>query len=353
MSPKDEKKRIAVISDPHLGDPESTLKDSSVVDDLVDELDNGKRIDELILLGDILDLAFSNFQDVIQQARKFLDRISSLDIGKFVYLPGNHDYHIWLLHIEKKDVIEPIQNEGFPKLPDYINCFSSKESFFSEVLPENLEEKFVIRYPNYEFENDGIRYFFHHGHQLHGPSVLLMSPGEALHEGKGLNDFLVTNSPILELIYYHLERSEEMREKLNVAWRKYGSPGAILVVINELLDARVPKLARWLIHRMRTIWLGLTMKRIKKDRGTEIGEIEKEIRDYLELCSWQPQNSLRFIYGHTHVPEGKKIDDNLTIVNSGSWLKEDSRHNTYILIEGDTLTLRKLGEKEPIFTTLL
>jgi len=46
------------------------------------------------------------------------------------------------------------------------------------------------------------------------------------------------------------------------------------------------------------------------------------------------------------------IHDNLTVVNSGSWLKEDSKHNTYVLIEGDTLTLRKLGEKEPIFTTL-
>jgi UDP-2,3-diacylglucosamine pyrophosphatase LpxH len=75
MPPRDEKRRIAVISDAHLGDPQSTLKDSSVVDDLVDELDSGKRIDEFILLGDILDLAFSNFQDVIQQARKFFDRI--------------------------------------------------------------------------------------------------------------------------------------------------------------------------------------------------------------------------------------------------------------------------------------
>ena len=353
MSPRDEKRRIAVISDPHLGDPQSTLKDSSVVDDLVDELDSGKKIDEFILLGDILDLAFSNFQDVIQQARKFFDRIRSLEIRKIVYLPGNHDYHIWLLHIEKRDIIEPIQKEDAPKLPNYVSSFSDKKSFFSEVLPEDLEKKFVIRYPNYEFENNRIRYLLHHGHQLYGPSVLLMSPGEALHEGKSLNDLLIANSPILEFIYYHLERSEEMREKLKVTWKKYGSPGAILVVIDELLDAGVPKLTRWFIHKTKTIWAGFTIKRIKKDRGTEIDEIENEIRDYLKVSGWDSQNPLRFIFGHSHVPGGKKIDNNLTVVNCGSWLKEDSRHNTYILIEGDTLTLRKLGEKEPIFTTLL
>jgi hypothetical protein len=82
------------------------------------------------------------------------------------------------LHIEKRDIIEPILNESFPELPDYIRYFSGKESFFAEVLPEDLEKKFVIRYPNYEFENNGMRYLLHHGHQLYGPSVLLMSPGE-------------------------------------------------------------------------------------------------------------------------------------------------------------------------------
>ena len=350
MSPRGQKRRIVVLSDIHLGDSRSTLQDPKVVEGLIKELGRRKKIDELILLGDILDLAFSAFQDVIDRAREFFDRISNLDIGKIVYIPGNHDYHIWLLHIEKRDVIEPIQNEGVPKLPDYISHFSGKESFFSEVLPEDLEEKFVTRYPNYEFESSGVRYLLHHGHQLYGLCVLLMGPGEALHERKGLNDLLVANSPIVELIYYHLERSKEMREKLKVAWRTYGSPGAILVVIKELLDAGTPKLLRWLINKTETIWIGLTIKRIKKDRGTEIDEIENEIRDYLKLCGWQPQNPLRFIFGHSHVPGRREIDNNLTLVNCGSWLEEESRkHNTYVLIEGDKLTLRKLGEKDPIF----
>jgi hypothetical protein len=75
-----------------------------------------------------------------------------------------------------------------------------------------------------------------------------MSPAEALHEGKGLGDLLIVNSPIVELIYYHLERSEEMRKRLEDAWKKYGSQGAIAVVIKELLDARLPKLGRMIVH---------------------------------------------------------------------------------------------------------
>ena len=353
MSPRDvdlQKRRIVVISDPHLGDSRSTLGNTIVVGELINELNQGKKIDELILLGDILDLAFSTFEDVIGQAREFFNQISSLDIGKIVYIPGNHDYHIWLLHIEKRDVIEPIGDESVPELPNYISYFSGKESFFSEVLPEDLEEKFVIRYPNYEFESNGIRYLLHHGHQVYGPCVLLMSPDEALNEGKGLNDLLIANSPILELIYYHLERSEEMREKLKVAWKKYGSSGAIAIVIKELLDARLPKLGRCIVDIIIKLWLWYTIKRIKKDRGTEIDEIEKEIRDYLKVCGWNPQNPLRFIFGHSHVPGGKEIDNNLTVVNCGSWLEEDNReYNTYVLIEDNTLTLRKLGQEDPIF----
>jgi predicted phosphodiesterase len=351
MSPRRKKRRIVVLSDIHLGDRRSTLQKPEVVKALIKELNRGKKIDELILLGDILDLAFSSFRDVIDQARTFFHRISTLNVGKYIYVPGNHDYHIWLLHIEKRDVIEPIQNEGLPKLPDYMGQFLNKESFFSEVLPEDLEEKLQIRYPNYEFMINGMRYLFHHGHQIYGPGVLLMSPREAINEGKGLKDLVIANSPILEFIYYHLERDQEMREKLEEAWRKYGSPGALLVVLNEVLDARVPKFMKLLIHVIRTAWLRLTLLRIKKDRGTEIDDIENEIRDYLELCDWQAPNPLRFIFGHSHVPGRKEIDGNLTVVNSGSWLKEDSKHNTYVLIEDNVVTLRKLGEKDPLFTT--
>ena len=348
MSPRDAKRRIAVISDSHLGDRRSTLENHNVVKKLIKELNQGKKIDELILLGDILDLAFSAFQDVIRQAREFFQRIGSLDIGKIVYIPGNHDYHIWLLHIEKRDVIEPIGNEDLPQLPNYISQFSDKESFFSEVLPDDLEKKFVIRYPNYEFENNGIQYFFHHGHQVYGPCVLLMGPGEAFREGKSLNDLLIANSPILEMIYYHLERSEEMREKLKVVWEKYGSAGAILVVIKELLDAGPPNLLSWIISKMEILWMWLVTKKVKKDRGMGIDEIENEIRNYVQVSGWQYQKPLRFIFGHSHVPGRKEVADNLTVVNCGSWLKEDSSHNTYVLIEDNTLTLRKLGEKDPI-----
>jgi predicted phosphodiesterase len=348
-----QKRRIVVLSDIHLGDSRSTLQGREVVDELIHELNQGKKIDELILLGDILDLAFSPFRLVIDRSRKFFNRIRGLDIGKIVYIHGNHDFHIWLLHIEKRDIIEPIRKEGLPELPDYISLFSGKKSFFSEVLPQNLEKKVVVRFPNYEFETGGIRYLLHHGHQVYGPCVLLMSPGEALHEGKGLGDLLIANSPIIELIYYHLERSEEMRKRLEDAWKKYGSQGAIAVVIKELLDARLPKLGRMIVHIIIKLWLWYTKKRIKKDRGTEIDEIENEIRDYLTLCGRDAHNPLRFIFGHSHVPGGKKIGNNLTIVNCGSWLKEDSRHNTYVLIEGNTLALRKLGEKDPLFTTLL
>lgn len=55
------------------------------------------------------------------------------------------------------------------------------------------------------------------------------------------------------------------------------------------------------------------------------------------------------IYGHSHVPElitGQTLGDNLPdiIGNCGSWLKEEKRrHNTYILINEDSVVLKELG----------
>jgi predicted MPP superfamily phosphohydrolase len=51
-----QKRRIVVLSDIHLGDSRSTLQNREVVKELIDELNQDKKIDELILLGDILDL---------------------------------------------------------------------------------------------------------------------------------------------------------------------------------------------------------------------------------------------------------------------------------------------------------
>jgi len=119
------------------------------------------------------------------------------------------------------------------------------------------------------------------------------------------------------------------------------------------LDALLPKLGGWIVNVMINLCSWFIVKKMKRDRGPEIDEVENEVTDYLTLCGWDPHNPLRFVFGHSHAPGGKEIDDNLTVVNCGSWLKEDSRHNTYVLIEGATLALRKLGEKDPIFTTLL
>jgi metallophosphoesterase superfamily enzyme len=76
--------RIVVLSDIHLGDSRSTLQDRDVVKELIHELNLGRNIDELILLGDILDLAFSSFREVIDRAREFFDRISGLNPRKIV-----------------------------------------------------------------------------------------------------------------------------------------------------------------------------------------------------------------------------------------------------------------------------
>jgi predicted phosphodiesterase len=333
--------RIVALSDLHLGEGECTL-DAETISAFTDELREIGDIDQLILLGDVLDLSMASFAETVDAAKSFLKQVGTLDeIKEIVFIPGNHDHHLWVQHIEDQGVISDIRNGRQLQKPDYIKEFRGEESFISGLLPPGAKAKLIVKYPNHSARVNNKEYFFHHGQHLSTEGTLLMTLEEALQKGVSLNEFELHNSPIHELIQYSLERSESMRHRMENAWSKGGSLSAILSVVDEMTDAK-----GWGIIIRFIYWWSLIRKK-NKPRGSKITKrLLKDVRDYLELS--EALRSHWFIFGHTHVPEGNREGD-FNIVNTGSWFRsKDLVYNTYVVIDEDVV-IRKLGESDPIW----
>lgn len=101
--------RLAVISDLHLGNPKSYMvrrdQDTGeiVPGDYFEEFKsalknkfNGKSVDYLILLGDILDFSVTQYREAYDIGRFFFQKIRDEKLAdEIIYIPGNHDFDIW------------------------------------------------------------------------------------------------------------------------------------------------------------------------------------------------------------------------------------------------------------------
>ncbi len=180
--------KYIIISDLHLGEANSLFTPQEGGNfDLVDSLSdcladllknfNQKELPSLVLNGDILGLAFSNYHDSLSVFKEFLKFFSHHNkiCDKVIYIPGNHDHHIWDLAMEDrflKDMDNMDKYDPIPKLhhitpPIYEEGFSSFffESFMGNEKSSSVEIR--IFYPNFiilpNVENEPF-VLLHHGH---------------------------------------------------------------------------------------------------------------------------------------------------------------------------------------------
>ncbi|HAW50306.1 TPA: hypothetical protein DCX16_05100 [bacterium] len=206
--------RIVVVSDLHLGEEYSSLKDKMILNEFVNELRGLGPIDQFVLIGDILDLSMASFHEAVVDGKILFEALSNIDIKEIVYVPGNHDHHIWVLEVEYRDIVQTIKNGNDPpSSPDYIRELKGNDSFISWIFPSSMRDRLTVKYPNHKAEIKEKNYFFHHGHYLSTEGGLLCGVDEAIEKNFPLNEFELHNSPIHELIQYQLEQSPIMQKK--------------------------------------------------------------------------------------------------------------------------------------------
>ena len=112
--------KLAIISDTHLGDPNSVLLPSadnashSKYNDFIDAA--GQDNDYLILLGDILDFSIASYAGAYEAAKRFFCQIQKDKIAnEIIYIAGNHDADMWHMAEHEVNVINRIKHGKQPE----------------------------------------------------------------------------------------------------------------------------------------------------------------------------------------------------------------------------------------------
>ncbi len=195
-------KRI-IFSDLHFGDPACSLRQEQVAVGLRKFLRRQSPIDELILAGDILDANVASLSRAIYGAkgarkwsgqiglRKWLSHLfeqdakgKALEVGRIVYLPGNHDYVIWNVLATNRVFVDPIskghQPTNLPLMEDEFN-----DPFIKGAAPASMQDHFVVIYPDYEFDLARRSVLVTHGHYLDHKQTLLNDLPTLIREAGG------------------------------------------------------------------------------------------------------------------------------------------------------------------------
>ena len=233
--------RYVILSDLHLGetislltplDPKThradTARESPVLNRLTAALSHliqqnrGNVKPIFILAGDILGLAYATMNESLQLFEQFIEKLLTPAPGivdRFVYLPGNHDHHIWeeartavynalLLSIPPGEAL-PVQPHATSPLLDAAMGSVQLQNMMRRVkdgIPGELPVNIDVLYPNLVLTNpSGERgVVIHHGHFVEKIYQFMSLAARALFPGKSL------------------PKTVEQIEKENFAWIDFG-----------------------------------------------------------------------------------------------------------------------------------
>lgn len=306
--------KIVVMSDIHFGLEECSIgvptngslvaKKKKNVERLINSFSKEGDIEEVILLGDIFDLNFSNFHNSLKVSEYFFDRLKKI-ARKITYIPGNHDHAFWLLHVYWDQIIKKL-NAASPeeishdfKFTEYL--YTGRDTFLSNVFknPRNL----TVTYPFMRKDINGKRYLFTHGHFIEGTDMIEKIYTKTV--GKLLNQ-------ILDVEHKNIDQLEIVTSPLHVTANLLGQIERGRCGLRDKNDI-VTKFSWGEKH--------------------DIDSLQNEIKKFLSYAgqigaNWAHEALHYFIFGHTHSAginhNTCSFNKNLISINAGCWLERDS-----------------------------
>ncbi|MGB6338162.1 MAG: metallophosphoesterase [Candidatus Aminicenantaceae bacterium] len=370
-----------VLSDLHLGWETSYLyskderfkRNSQALETLLLEL--GSQ-DEVILLGDFLELAIGSLDEVYQDARKFFSILSETGpYERIVFIPGNHDHHFWRELAEEIFINESLRRGSQPPgHHNYPRCFVDKRFsvsgsnptspiVLSEVWPHHKPmPEIVVKYPHHlvRISSDDEKdksYLLTHGHfleDLYKPVNYIIQPAH-LEELEAFNNFW------LESFDYHIGHAGRLSTFVRKFIQSFQRWGAI---DNPEMENMIDEIFRQLREKDYLSWLSAwVLKCFFKEKLRKISwnensglykadvdeKLIRSIEDYIGqyiVPRYQkgrakefglPMDSdipmpFTFVFGHTHIPikdedmeKSRAIVDGKVypLLNTGGWLRTD------------------------------
>ncbi len=316
----------------------------------------------LLLLGDILELALAVSDEVV----KVLAQLAALlldQFGEIIYVPGNHDHHVWeiaretqylnyLRRLEHLGELKPAWHttKVFMDMQGEDRLVHGTLTELARALTHNQRVEVLTAYPNFGLPGPGGRCLIvSHGHFIE-PLYHLMSTGTSLifseHQVPGeVYSLEAENFAWIDFFWSAMGRQREVgraAERIYEASHEQHS-------LEKLTDALAKNLAHrynllipwsdWLEERAFKWLLSQVLARRvagqqERQRGGEaLSEAsETGLRWYVDgpvvnqvrTEHGQPPPALTFVFGHTHKPFERVMDfqpwPGARVLNTGGWV---------------------------------
>jgi len=405
--------KAAVLSDTHLGDPESGLaygaenRNYELLRNAIREKTGNGPLDYLILAGDILDFSIASFEEACDAARPFFLALQHDKLAKhIVYIPGNHDKHIWDAVEWEVNVIRRLKKFRNPRSfrrtqPACIDMVDGKfllpginedkdtgrwGTLFLEGLFNGHKEEEIIpiyfAYPNLYIRTPSGNFLVTHGHMLELAWVLLSEMFSEVKELKEQQPMSLAhleefNVPLTSMICTGVGQAGEVSKVGCTIMQeaKRSETGKL----REVLDTGVVRLAEilnldwcktFVLNRFKSAIISTVKTSAADTRYNDEFLKDPQVRKRFaafftascaQACAIFTMDPPRkIIFGHTHIAHSEKepfsIDrkthglpdlpvESVQLFNSGGWLKNDKKRSplVFFLDESGALTSRSIS----------
>ena len=348
----DDVRRILVLSDAHFGTPESSINSPDYASALVEHIAGGAPWDEVVLTGDLLDMnlatltrsieggkypdlpaplyGFRQFLDALDKSIRNRDPAAGLaDVaGRWVYVPGNHDYKIWDM-LATKVVCEDVLHDGKPmgSIPTPLTHYTwlGLDSFFAGIFKSfHAHDRVIVTYPNHEVTIGDDLVLFTHGHYL-DPSQTwrndlhaeLSAPGSAEERATRIRNIYIETAQ-----YQTAANAVSFTRRARRFVNELVGPEGLWNKIQRLLLL----LGGWVL---RAVFLGDAPKR-KSISKQLLLNIESYVTSFCALRKvprW-------FVFGHTHRQDVARTPNlGIEVYNVGSFYSDRGMPLTFMEVD--------------------
>lgn len=386
--------KIAIISDTHLGNPESRLLEDGALTATYETLrlsirsfNNNKPLDYLVLNGDILDFTSDSLEKTMSSATPFFQGIHSDKLAKkLLYIPGNHDRQIWDMVEWESNVLGRLREHRSPQKfrrtrPGVLDASSGRLElldsgqekgkqperavFLEGLFEERLTLPIYVTYPNLYIKTKKDLILVTHGHAV-GLAWVLLSEllGSHVKEGKlSLTEMEEYNAPLTAFISKGVGRGNEMSELFYRIQReaRQGKSKELKKAMNAIIpimDRMIPLglfefFDNALLQGLKMLAIFVANNRVSDPRYNreylnDPPLKERFLKYYSAVCeeaallNLGPPNKL--IYGHTHevisaaqpfpVSDLEELyEEDLLTYNTGGWLMHKGKSAEIFFID--------------------
>jgi len=338
----------------------------------------------LILNGDILELALTTTNQAAMAFERFMELAMPPGgelFERIIYIPGNHDHHIWEIARETQYVnyisrLGP--GEHLPIPWHTTNMFVENDptpvpSYLLTKLvrrfPHLKDFTITVAYPNFGLvREDGRRcVIFHHGHfieslyQLMSTLKALLFPGRKM--PTRIYDMEAENFAWIDFFWSTMGRSGDAGRAIESIYERMRNPGQFRRLLSSFADSLaekydLPGWGDWMESRiLKEVLYYLADKVAGRERVCTDLPLSEDAGDGLRTYVSGPLREqilterggvppdVIFVFGHTHKPFQECLDfkgypRRMDVYNTGGWVVDTVERRpvhggAVILVDGD------------------